>query len=733
MLGTGGVGRRGETAMTYPGNPALAPEVQERLLSTFEQSLGLAETGKRQEALLGCDFILGLDPQFSLAKTLRERLTAAAGPIGVDDLRQALEPVPDWGTTDRLLGDDDSVGAGAVDFGELPPLDDGFGDLPSLETSFSDLAAAPASRAPSGLQQEIAALVARRELSSALELAARNQMAVMADSELQRLVQSAQELVEAEPFVRQFLSAAQEAQARGDAAEAARLADKIAALDPGHPALADLPAAPAAAPAREPELEADLGGLPSFDLAAVEPPEAPVDLFAEPPPPSLPSVLATQPVTPALADAGGGDPRIRELLGEGQAAYDRGDYQAAIDAWSRIFLIDIDSEEASDRIEQARRMKAEVERRVEEAFQVAVGHLEKGAYDEASQALRRVLELQPGHLAAKDYLAQLEAGIKPAPPKRSDSGVSSSQAAGELLSGGVEELKEEILVPPEPGQERKRAAAAAGPILVAKGGRTARRNLILASVLGVAGLGAGGWYLYTHRAELFPNADDAPAVTANPELADPLLRARKLHEEGKTAVALAQLKRMPPEAPQFAEAQKLIAAWEAELAPPPPAPEETEEAKRLRQALELARTAHADGDFVRSRQLFERLAAIAPLPAEDAARLTEAKQLLEPFAAELALIEQGETERALPALWRRLDESPSDRVARRIVATAYYNLGVSDLQRGDPKAAAEKLSEAFELQPDDEALARHLRFAQTYSERGQDLLYRTYVKYLVAR
>src|SRR5207237_7197557 len=55
------------------------------------------------------------------------------------------------------------------------------------------------------------------------------------------------------------------------------------------------------------------------------------------------------------------DPRVRALLDEGQKAFDAGDLQGSIDAWSRIFLIDIDHQEASRRIDQARKLKAESE------------------------------------------------------------------------------------------------------------------------------------------------------------------------------------------------------------------------------------------------------------------------------------------------------------------------------------------------------------------------------------
>src|SRR5258707_805414 len=98
------------------------------------------------------------------------------------------------------------------------------------------------------------------------------------------------------------------------------------------------------------------------------------------PPPSPPRAAAPGPsldLSRASADPlaglfGGREPesdrRVRELLDEGQAAFDAGDPQGAIDSWSRIFLIDIDHQEAARRIDSARRVKAETERQGEEIF-----------------------------------------------------------------------------------------------------------------------------------------------------------------------------------------------------------------------------------------------------------------------------------------------------------------------------------------------------------------------------
>src|SRR4030095_13316352 len=123
---------------------------------------------------------------------------------------------------------------------------------------------------------------------------------------------------------------------------------------------------------------------------------------------------ATAAAAPSMAAASDSDKRIAELLDEGQEAYDRGEHQAAIDAWSRIFLIDIDHAEAARRIEQARKLKAGSERQVEEIFHEGAAHLEAGELDPARAAFRKVLELQPGHLAAREMLQRADAPPQPA-------------------------------------------------------------------------------------------------------------------------------------------------------------------------------------------------------------------------------------------------------------------------------------------------------------------------------
>ncbi|MDX1643725.1 MAG: hypothetical protein R3244_05120, partial [Thermoanaerobaculia bacterium] len=77
--------------MTYPGDTSLSDEIKQRILTTFEQALDLTESGSRKEALLGCDFVLRLDPLFEPARVLHKRLRSDEEEIATGDLRAAVD------------------------------------------------------------------------------------------------------------------------------------------------------------------------------------------------------------------------------------------------------------------------------------------------------------------------------------------------------------------------------------------------------------------------------------------------------------------------------------------------------------------------------------------------------------------------------------------------------------------------------------------------------------------
>jgi tetratricopeptide (TPR) repeat protein len=779
---------------TYPGNPSLGDEVKQRILATYEQSVGLAESGRHQEAILGCDFVLELDPQFDPARILKERLSAAPG--GGGESLGSLPDLPDFSDP------------GAADPGALG----------SAETSADDLFDLTPAPAGAGLAESLRERLEARDFQGLLELAAADREALAADPEAVQIATIAQSRLEAQPYVESFLREAGTALRAGDLEKAEAELAKVSSLDPAHPLYEDLEArlrtareAPSAAvyppapelstpedspfdlPAPDDDVEL-LGGFDVPDLSAPE--ESPAwspaasddgdyDLFSfdglEPsddpvldpapaptpapaaPPAATPSPTQTATAAPSApaapsaqaAPRAEGDARIAELLGEGDEAAAAGDYQGAIDAWSRIFLIDVDHEEAARRIETARRKKAEREREVEEAFHEGLGALEAGDRNGAKAHFERVLAMQATHLAARDYLRQIESG-EPISVSRGASpdetiamgGLGtfdlSDLSSGER-AGGSATLREEILVPPPPSDSGKRgsgerATAGAPPSYGAAQttkSEPGRRTFYLVGGLVLVLVAVAAWWLFSNKDSVFPNSDAEEAAVQPAEALGAIERATDLHEQGRTAMALGMLRRIRPDDPAYTEAQELISRWEA---PGQASAEELEEAALSPEALERrdrlvqgARSAYDQNEFLLARQLLDRAERISPLEGGSRELQDETDRALEPLASEIALFEGGDYERLIPRLWRVYEESPGNRDVRRMMVTSYYNRGVRELQRGDAAAAAEEFAEGLEVDPEDEGLRRHHLFARTYQSRPKDLLYRIYVKYLPTR
>jgi tetratricopeptide (TPR) repeat protein len=101
-----------------------------------------------------------------------------------------------------------------------------------------------------------------------------------------------------------------------------------------------------------------------------------------------------------VADLDGDIAVIQNLLAKGGAAAAEDHYAAAIDAWSRILLIDHTHEEARDRIEHIRHAKEELDRRVEPMLSDAEAALTSGDTSLASDFVDRALSIYPKHVEA---------------------------------------------------------------------------------------------------------------------------------------------------------------------------------------------------------------------------------------------------------------------------------------------------------------------------------------------
>ncbi len=719
--------------MSYPGDPALASDVKQRILTTFQQTLELASKGSRQEALLGCDFILRLDPQFGPARTLQQLVQAGrSGPqlAALFGGGEVVPPAP-------------PPRASAVSPAFAEPLLDLSDDVPF---------AAPTGAEPAS--SRFARLLAERRFGDILTAAEQEGPNLSGDAQARQLVEQARARLEAAPYVKTFVDSARQAMQTGDSEEAERLMRKARVLDPDHPEILALdeaqkfyadperamggrrrgiqmdeePATPAAAAVQDlelPEVDFSFAGLAEDDYSFGGPVAGSGDSAAQP--------------------AGEHSVRIAELLESGQAACDRGEYQAAIDAWSRIFLIDIDHQEAARRIEKARQLKAEREREVEEIFHEGVARFDSGSFEPAKLAFNRALELSPGHLVALEYLEKIrerQLGAPSAAVGAATAALRPSDLPGVALDGGRpggrgarENMSGEILVPPEPGDGAPRTAAERSDFAVAaKRGNAPARGFLWIGGAVLLLLLAGGWLLLRNRASLFPNSKE-PLQAAVPPTVDPIARARNLHAEGKTAVAIAQLRHLPPQEPQFAEAQSLISQWEALIKPaePVPAALPPERQQKRQDLVAGAERACREQEFLRCDRWLTEAATIAPLSPEQVQLQAQAKQGLAPLAEELKLYGDGDFDFLLNKLWRRREAEPGNRDVRRLIVDAYYNLGILDLQRGDPAAAADKFREAVALDPADTEIQRLGAFSRVYSQRNEDLLFEIFVRNLPPR
>ena len=607
------------SAMTYLGDPSLAPDIQSRVLTTFDQTAKLASEGRRQEALLGCDFILRLDPLFTPAKRLQERLDSTDGPVhdAADLLSHSPPPTPEVLKTVRLSTE------------ELQRMMGESESEADEEVDHRPLAESDAWRATGSTEPGDGALA---EATS-------------------------------------FLAGARRALDSGQIEAARRLLEMAGSLDPHSPELLELRG----------ELET-MTAMPS--------------------------------------EHAGGD-RIAQLLAEGQRAFDAERFQDAIDCWSRIYLIEIDHEEASRRIQLARDLREEQDRQVEETFHHGVAAAESGDRDQAIAAFRRVLELRPNHLGASEHLEQLTA-----------SGGDRAAAADAASTVRAEAhdpapVPKDLQVPPDPTQRQ------ADPTyrMAARAKRKPVNPFFLIGAVVLVLVAGGAWLLIENWSRFFPNAKEEQAAASVSQLK----QATALHDSGDLEGAVAALEKIGADSKDYLEARRMLARWREELAASSteaPAPLTGDDATKHGSLVTEARRAYDDHNYLEAARLFTRASAMSPLPAAEAALFEDSKRQLEPIAQQIDLYTQRQWDLVLPALWRRHEQSPNDKDVHQLLVNSYFNLAVRELRRSDLVKAKEYVGEAARLEHSDAELDRLAQFVATYQAVPRDLLFEIYVQNL---
>ncbi|HEX6096496.1 MAG TPA: tetratricopeptide repeat protein [Thermoanaerobaculia bacterium] len=721
--------------MSYPGNPSLPAPVKERVLSTFQQTVGLFKQGRTSEVEAGCNLLLQMDPMFDPAKKLLSKLRNPALPIDVDSLVPAAAP------RDQ--------------------------------------------RSPVEHAREA---MAARDFQRVIHLTSEILTDDLLNDEARILGDEAREKLEASPFVEQFARKAETSLTGGNVASAKMELEKARALDPTHPdvvrvaqaiaARDSAPARPAAPPpsfvveepkpaatGRSAAQAADFGftfeedkpaevsfanfsfDTPaatdfSFDAPSTPPPAAPA-----PPKQDSPFGGFSFDAAPAAAPSGGAEfdfataslvasdddqKKIDQYLADGDRAFDAGDYSQAIDLWSRIFLIDVTNDQASDRIERAKKKRREQEQKVETILASGIEAFDRGDTAKAHAELSEVLRLDPRNTSAQEYLDRLGETVpgRPAPsnayiPPPPEEKFGGDLFDDELSIGGGYETP---LVPPDPDAIPAPAAAAKGKGKAAPAPSAGRKLPLvpIAVILGVLVLGAGGWYAWKSMggSEEVQTSDEGERLIG---------RASMLAKAGKIDQAIALLRDIKPGDPKHNDALVMIADLQKKKSTSAALIDGIPAADYFDQRVAAATAAFAAGDYVAAKAAFEQARNVKPLPPDLEAQYTAAVQQASKLDAAKTLFAERRYSEAIASLEPLLAADPQNVSIQRMIGDARFNLSAMALQEERTADAIRELDEVLKVNPNDELARRSRELAVRYNNEPKDLLYKIYVKYLPLR
>jgi tetratricopeptide (TPR) repeat protein len=701
--------------MTYPGNSSLPPAVQDRVLSTFEQALKLYRQGRTAEVVAGCNLIGQMDPTFEPAKQLLQKVENPALPIEVDSLvvRTTADPMQ------------------------------------------------PAREA-----------MAARDFQRVIHITTEILTDDLLNDEARILGDQARDMLEASPFVEQFARKCDQMIAAGNLTAARSELEKARALDPTHPAVLRVAAAIASrdslAPAsfvvddspspsgRPPaqasdfgfSFEEEKGGPESFDGFSFETPEpAPPEMevgafsFDTPDEQEAPSFgnfsfdpspeVSSSPSpdessfdfnTASIDTAPDDQTKIDQYLADGDRAAAAGDHQQAIDLWSRIFLIDVTNEPASERIERTKAKRREIDEAVDPLLTSGIDAFGRGDTAQAHADFTEVLRIDPYNRSAQEHLERLDETIE-------GGGRAPLAAGGDSLSldmlDDMSSSRFDIAIPPpfEPGAATGTAARSK---TISKE-RPARSVPIaaIAAIVALVVLGAAGWFAWSKYMRPAP-ADPASSQGV-------IARASALGDAGNFDQAIALLQDIKPTDPLHDKALVMIADLQQKKASSAQMIDGVPAAQYYEERLEAAQVAFEAHDYSTAKVAFEQAMRVKPLPEEWKPAYDAAAEQVSKLGAATALFEDRKYEDAITSLQPLYEQDPRNQSVRRMIVDAHFNLGATALQQERTSDAIRQFEQVLELDSSDELARRSRDLAARYDQQPKDLLFRIYVRYLPLR
>ena len=695
------------------------------MLTTFQQTLALFKQGRADEVAAGCNLLLQMDPMFDPAKKLLAKLRNPALPLDVDSLMPA-------------------------------PADH---------------------RSPMDHAREA---MAARDFERVIQLTSDILTDDLLNDEARVLGDEAREKVEAAPFVEQFTRKAEQSLASGNGASAKMELEKARALDPTHPEVlriaraielrstaavksvsppsfvVDSPAAGGRSASQAADFgftfEEDKPAETSFSNFSFDTPAATDFSFNAPPPTAAtPKPTESSPfggfsfdakpaatpgaefdfATASVVANADDQKKIDQYLADGDRAFEAADYSQAIDLWSRIFLIDVTNDQASDRIERAKAKRRDIEQKVETLLASGIEAFDRGDTAKAHAELTEVLRLDPRNTSAQEYLDRLgetvpgSAPFKPANayvPPPPDEKFGSDLFDDELPMGGYETP----LIPPDPITASTAATAAKGKAKAAPASSERKLPLgLIAIVLGVLVLGAGGWFAWSKM--------NTPEVETVGEGESIMARATMLAKNGRYDQAIALLRDIKPGDPKHNDALVMIADLQKKKSTSAALIDGIPAADYYEQRVSAGTAAFAAGDYIAAKAAFEQAMRVKTLPPDLKTQYDTATQQASKLDAAKELFAERRYSEAIANLEPLLAAEPQNASIRRMIVDAHFNLGATALQEERIPDAIRELDEVLKMDPNDELARRSKELAVRYNGETKDLLYKIYVKYLPLR
>ncbi|MCC7032691.1 MAG: hypothetical protein IT179_07630 [Acidobacteria bacterium] len=272
--------------------------------------------------------------------------------------------------------------------------------------------------------------------------------------------------------------------------------------------------------------------------------------------------LSSPPPQAGAPGADGEDARIEHLLVTGLDHYFAGEFETAINLWTRVLFLDRTHDRARAYIERARSAQAEHQRQTEALVHQGLDAFDRGAVEEARVLLRDALDRGAPHDLALGVLGRID---------RLD-----------VVGVGTAGARHEV-------RRRRQASRRVEPTPPGSSGSPIRFWLLTLSTLAVTGVIS--WWTWTTDSvpSPWPTRAAVPAITfpeaeaalPTPSAAETYLRrGEDLFASGRLRDALDELNRVPSGDPLRARADAMRARIQRELlslalpvaAPPLPAP-----------------------------------------------------------------------------------------------------------------------------------------------------------------